>query len=57
MLGLVEHAVGVGDVVVEGVVPVPAAERQEHNIEPTVRVVSVHSVVAYGSGDLNIEKE
>lgn len=44
---VVEHAVGVGDVDVEGMVIVSAAEGGEHDVEPTIGVVSVHGVVAY----------
>lgn len=43
---MVEHAVGVGDVDVEGVVVVSAAEGREHSIEPAVGVVPIHDVVA-----------
>lgn len=45
---VVEQAVGVGDVDVEGAVIVSAAEGGEEDVEPAVGVVPVHFVIGYG---------
>lgn len=51
---VVEHAVGVGDVDVEGVMPVPGAEGGDHDVEPAVGIVLVHGVVAHDEVCKNI---
>lgn len=47
---MVEHAVGVGNVDVEGVVEVSAAEGGEHDVEPAIGVGPVHGVDNGGVG-------
>lgn len=54
---VVVHAVGVGDVDVEGVVIVPAAEGGEEDVEPTVGVVSVHGVASCGEVGVDIMRK
>lgn len=54
--GVVEHAIWVGDVDVERVVPASGAEVGEDYVEPAVGVVTVHGVDAHGEvgGDIMI---
>ena len=42
---------------VEGVVPVSATKRSEQDVEPSVGIVSVHGVVAYGEVGVDIMRK
>lgn len=54
---MVVHAVGVGDVDVEGVVIVSATEGEEEDVESAVGVVPVHGAVSYDEVGVDIMRK